>query len=136
MVSQSFTLNLSGASGYNGWIGGFEGLPLTGKNDDPDGDGMANVVEYHLGALAGTSDAAAALPVFAKNGTTLTLTWWRLKSATDTSGVAEWSDALGTWSDGGISTAVIGDTATREQVRATLTVAPGAPRIFLRLRVE
>ena len=136
VVSQSFTLNLSGASGYNGWIGGFEGLPLTGKNDDPDGDGMANVVEYHLGALAGTSDAAAALPVFAKNGTTLTLTWWRLKSATDTSGVAEWSDALGTWSDGGISTAVIGDTATREQVRATLTVAPGAPRIFLRLRVE
>jgi subtilisin-like proprotein convertase family protein len=135
-VSQSFTLNLTGASGYNGWIAGFEGLPLIGKNDDPDGDGMANVLEYHLGALAGTPDAAGALPVFAKSGANLTLTWWRLKSATDTTGVAEWSDALGTWSTGGISTAVIGDTATREQVRATLTVAPGAPRIFLRLRVE
>jgi hypothetical protein len=97
---------------------------------------MVNVLEYYLGALAGTPDAAAVLPVFAKNGTTLTLTWWRLKSATDTTGVAEWSDALGAWSTGGISTAVIGDTATREQVRATLAVAPGAPRIFLRLRVD
>ena len=97
---------------------------------------MVNVLEYHLGALAGTPDAAAALPVFAKDGTTQTLTWWRLKSATDTTGVAEWSDALGTWSVGGISTSVISETATREQVRATLTVAPGAPRIFLRLRVE
>jgi len=136
VVSQSFTLDLTGASGYNGWIAGFEGLPLIGKNDDPDGDGMVNVLEYHLGALAGTPDAAAALPVFAKDGTTQTLTWWRLKSATDTTGVAEWSDALGTWSVGGISTSVISETATREQVRATLTVAPGAPRIFLRLRVE
>jgi hypothetical protein len=97
---------------------------------------MANVLEYHLGALPGTPDSATALPVFAKNGTTLTLTWWRLISATDTTGVAEWSDALGTWSTEGISTEVIDDGETREQVQATVTVAPGAPRIFLRLRVD
>lgn len=135
-VSQSFTLGLTGSSGYSAWIAGFEGLPLTGRDDDPDGDGMANVLEYHLGALPGTPDSATALPVFAKNGTTLTLTWWRLISATDTSGVAEWSDALGTWSTEGISTEVIDDDETREQVQATFTVAPGAPRIFLRLRVD
>lgn len=97
---------------------------------------MANVVEYHLGALPGTPDAAGFLPVFVKQGTTLTLTWWREKSASDTIGVAEWSAALGGWSTGGISTSVIGETATREQVRATLTTAPGDPLILLRLRVD
>lgn len=136
VVSQSFTLSVTGASGYAGWIAGFEGLALTGKNDDPDGDGMANVLEYHLGALPGTPDAAETLPVFARNGTTLTLTWWRLLSATDTTGVAEWSDALGIWSTEDISTVVVDDDDTREQVQATFTVAPGAPRIFLRLRVD
>ncbi len=135
-VSQSFNLAVSGSAGYDGWIAGFVGLPLTGRDDDPDGDGMENVVEYHLGALPGTPDAAAFLPVLAKNGTTLTLTWWRQKSASDTTGVAEWSSTLGSWSDGGIVTAVIGETATREQVRATLTVAPSAAKVFLRLKVE
>jgi hypothetical protein len=136
VVSQSFTLGLTGASGYEGWIAGFPGLSATGEGDDPDGDGMANLLEYHLGALPGTPDAGEALPVFAKSGTTLTLTWWRLKSATDTTGVAEWSAALGSWSVSGFGTSVIDETATREQVRATLAVAPGAPRIFLRLRVD
>lgn len=136
VVSQSFTLNLTGASGYSGWIAGFPGLSGTGQGDDPDGDGMVNLLEYHLGALPGTPDAAQALPVFAKHGTTLTLTWWRLKSATDSTGVAEWSEILDGWSVSGISTEVIGETATREQVQATLTAAPGAPRIFLRLRVD
>ena len=136
VVSQSFTLDLTGASGYAGWIAGFPGLSGTGQGDDPDGDGMVNLLEYHLGALPGTPDTADVLPVFAKEGTTLTLTWWRLKSATDTTGVAEWSNALGSWSASGFGTAVVGETATREQVRATLTVAPGTPRLFLRLRVD
>lgn len=135
-VSQSFTLSLTGSSGYAGWIAGFPGLAGTGQGDDPDRDGMVNLLEYHLGALPGTPDAAEALPIFAKTGTTLTLTWWRLKSATDTTGVAEWSAALGSWSTGGVVTSVIGETTTREQVRATLTAAPGDPRIFLRLRVD
>jgi subtilisin-like proprotein convertase family protein len=136
VVSQSFTLSVTGSSGYAGWIAGFPGLSGTGQGDDPDGDGMVNLLEYHLGALPGIPDAAEALPAFTKTGTTLTLTWWRLKSATDTTGVAEWSAALGTWSTGGVATSVIDENATHEQVRATITVAPGDPRIFLRLRVD
>lgn len=135
-VSQSFSLSLSGSSGYSSWIAGFLGLSSIERDDDPDFDGMDNLLEYHLGAHPGTSDAAVHLPVFAKSGTTLTLTWWRLKAATDTAGTAEWSDTLGSWDTVGIATQVIGDSPTREQVRATLVVGPGEPEKFLRLKVE
>ncbi|MEK7953715.1 S8 family serine peptidase [Luteolibacter soli] len=136
VVSQSFTLTVTGSGGYAGWIAGYPGLSSSAMDGDPDFDGMANVLEYYLGANPGTPDASASLPVFAKSGTTLTLTWWHLKSATDVSGAVEWSDSLGSWFNSGISTQVIADEATREQIRATLNVGPGEVKKFLHLKVE
>lgn len=136
VVSQSFALTLTGGGGYAGWIAGYPGLSSTAPGDDPDFDGMANLLEYHLGAHPGTPDATAHLPVFATTGGTLTLTWWRMKAATDTLGTVEWSDTLGSWSSAGIATQVIADEPTREQVRATLIVGPSEAKKFLHLKVE
>lgn len=137
VVSQSFILELTGtASGYATWIAGFSGLSSTAPDADPDQDGMVNLLEYYLGSLAGTPDAAASLPVISKDASTVTLTWWRLKSATDTTGTVQWSDAFADWQSTGISAQVISDGGTREHIKATLTLQPGDTRKFLRLKVE
>lgn len=137
VVSQSFTLELGG-SGYAAWIGGYPGLSSTVPDGDPDQDGLVNLLEYHLGANPGVPDAVTSLPVLGKSASTVTLTWWRLKSATDTTGVAQWSETLAPndWQSTGFSTQVIADEPTREQVRATLPVAELGKQMFLRLRVE
>ncbi len=139
VVSQSFTLQLTGSgSGYATWIAGYPGLSSTAPDGDPDHDGMVNLLEYHLGANPGSPDAGTSLPVFGKTSTTVTLTWWRLKSATDTTGVPQWSDAMaaGAWQTTGFTTQVIADEPTREQVRATLTIGVGDFHKFLRLQVQ
>jgi subtilisin-like proprotein convertase family protein len=135
VVSQSFTLNVTAAGGYESWIGGFSGLTLTGENDDPDGDGMENILEYALGSLPASPDAAASLPVIAKEGNTLTLTWWQLKAATDVTVTPQWSQDLQNWSGSGVSTQTIDQTAEKEQRRATRTLQPGDSELFLRLKV-
>ena len=136
VVSQSFTLSITSASGYEAWIGGYAGLAATGTGDDPDGDGMENLLEYYLGSQPGTPDAAAALPVVARSGSTLTLTWWHLKSATAPVGTPQWSENLASWNGTGFITQTIGETAEKEQFRATLTVQESDTRRFLRLKVE
>lgn len=139
VVSQSFTLELTGSgSGYATWIAGYPGLSSTAPDGDPDHDGMVNLFEYHLGANPGSPDAGTALPVLAKTSSTVTLTWWRLKSATDTTGVPQWTSSLaaGSWQTTGFSTQVITDEPTREQVRATLPIGAGDFHIFLRLQVQ
>jgi subtilisin-like proprotein convertase family protein len=136
VVSQSFTLELTAGSGYSGWIAGFSGLSSTAPDADPDQDGMVNLLEYHLGSLAGTPDAATSLPVLSKEPATVSLIWWRLKSATDTTGIAQWSDTFGDWQSTGITTQIIADEATREQVKATLILQSGETKKFLRLKVE
>lgn len=136
VVSQTFTLTISNLSGYASWIAGFSGLALTGESDDPDGDGMENLLEYYFGSLPGTPDSLAALPVVAKQGNSVTLTWWHLKSATDPEGVPQWSDNLSTWNGSGFNIQTVDETAEKEQLRATLTIGEGDSRRFLRLKVD
>jgi subtilisin-like proprotein convertase family protein len=136
VASQAFTLGITGVGGYEAWIGGYAGLAATGANDDPDGDGMGNLLEYYLGSLPGTPDAAASLPVMAKEGNTLSLTWWHLKAASDPVGIPRWSENLASWNGTGFTVQTIGETAEKEQLRATLTVQEGDTRRFLRLEVE
>jgi subtilisin-like proprotein convertase family protein len=137
VVSQSFSLAISGGTGgYAGWIAAYPTLEATGQGDDPDFDGMENLLEYYLGAHPGQADAAEHLPVLVKSGSTLTLTWWRSKTADGVTATAEWSATLGSWSTAGISTAVIADEASRERLQATLVAGATDARLFLRLRVE
>jgi subtilisin-like proprotein convertase family protein len=136
VVSQSFTLAITSVGGYEAWIGGYAGLVATGAGDDPDGDGMENLLEYYLGSLPGTPDAAASLPVLARSGNTLTMTWWHLKSATGIAATPQWSDNLATWNDTGFVIETIDENTEKEQLRATLPFQESDTSLFLRLKVE
>ena len=134
-TSQAVTISVD-ETGYVNWIGGFPEVASIGPSEDPDHDGLLNIVEYYLGSLPDTVDVGTALPQFARDGASVTLTWWHLKSATDVSGVAEWSDSLGNWQTSGIVTEAVDETPTHRQLRATLVASPADPRKFLHLRVE
>ncbi len=134
-VSDPVSISVA-VGGYDGWIAGFPALQDISQTGDPDHDGLANVVEYYLGSLPDTPDLEGVQPVIERDGTNLTLTWWRSKSAEGVTGSAEWSDGLGAWQTIGVVTGVVAETASHQQMRAVLTLAPEDSRKFLHLRVE
>ena len=99
---------------------------------DKDKDGLPNLVEYALGLSPNT---ASPWPLtIRRDGALLKVGYSRLKTATGVSCVIEWSDSLtGTWSSAGVSSAVITEDASRENVEATVS-AGTAGRRYLRLR--
>lgn len=91
-------------SGYGTWASTY---PFTaglndGPADDPDGDGIDNLLEYVLGGIpvgAGASDTSI-LPDQVLTGTDLVLTFKRSDSSeTDVTLKVQWSDDLSTWHD-------------------------------------
>ncbi|MBN8460792.1 MAG: autotransporter-associated beta strand repeat-containing protein [Verrucomicrobia bacterium] len=140
----------SGPAGYAGWAA-TEGLTVgvnDGANDDPDGDGIANLLEYVLGGHpigAGASDTSI-LPTQALDATNLTLTFERSDlSEIDTTQTIQISTGLGTWTDfatiGATSSGAV--TVTENSPTAELdTVSVAIPRsnavngkLFARLKV-
>ena len=92
------------SGGYSAWAAGF---PFTagendGENDDPDGDGISNLLEYVLGGVpvgAGASDTSI-LPVQSLTATDLVFTFRRSDaSEADVALTVQWSDTLGSWND-------------------------------------
>jgi hypothetical protein len=134
VVSQSFTLVISGPSGFAGWI---DSQPITKKGfaQDGDDDGVENGLEYYFGTSVSTAAHASPLPVVSPNGTQIT--WWRDLDATDVTGTVEWSRTLApnSWSSIGVTYEVLSTQGNRQQVRAT---APGAGEslFFMRLNVS
>ncbi|RYD66382.1 MAG: hypothetical protein EOP83_05205 [Verrucomicrobiaceae bacterium] len=91
-------------SGYSTWASAY---PFTtGVNDGPeqdaDGDGISNVLEYVLGGIpAGTgANDTSILPTVASNTNSLVFTFRRSDlSESDVALKVQWSDGLGTWND-------------------------------------
>ena len=95
---------------------------------DPDGDGLANLLEYALGTLP---TAANASPVAVSSaGGYLQLTVTKNAAATDVTFAAESSGDLTTWSEA--ATVVLTNDASTFTARDAVTLGP--PR-FLRLKV-
>lgn len=134
VVSQSFVLEVG--ESYQSWIAG-EGVTAEGFNDDPDGDGVSNLLEYYLNGQANNSDPQILPTLISADDNTIVVTFWHLKTAVEVQGIIEWSDTLeaNSWSTAGVTVEVLTDEPTRELLQATI-LSDDEPSRFVRLRVE
>lgn len=104
-ITGSGKIQVAGAAGgYAGWATarGLTAGVNDGLNQDPDGDGISNLLEYVLGGLPVGSGAAntSILPVQTMDANNITLTFHRSDlSETDTTQVVQISSDLSTWTD-------------------------------------
>ncbi|MEO0055353.1 MAG: hypothetical protein RLZZ50_1300 [Verrucomicrobiota bacterium] len=107
---------------------------------DPDGDGLLNLIEFALGSNPNSAASAPAPTVSTDVATsTLRLDYVRAVSALNAvTLVAEWTASLATqpvvWSASGVTSTVLSDNGTLQQVRASMPLPASGAR-FLRLRV-
>ncbi len=144
------SVSLSGAVGsgpptapYEAWVALWVAQnPLfTGaaalENADPDGDGIANLMEYALGLNPGTSGVIPAALVM--NGTQLEYSYTRSSTAREDGLIyqVEWSDTLepGSWNTENVTQQIISTDDALETVKAYIPAGSSGKR-FLRLRVN
>lgn len=134
-VSGSGTLTVtSGPAGFTSWINGtFAGgasVPVgkRGPNDDPDNDGIGNLLEY---AVAGQDPTVANASIGTFNGTTLSFTKpagttgliYSIQASTDLGATDPWAE-------------VFGGSYVNTATTISYTLPPGTPpKYYLRLRV-
>ena len=112
---------------------------LNGVKDDPDGDGIANLLEYSL--LDGNPSAAGAgiapaMGITKVNGSEyLMLTVERNPSATGISYAVEVSGDLTTWNSGPADTTTITDTISTLVVRDNSPLGGANTKRYIRLKV-
>ena len=114
---------------------GISNPAITGAGEDPDHDGLNNLLEWALHLDPKNPDSFK--PLFSKNGSVLEYTYIRRK--TDPAAASfqvEWSDTLGNdWSASNVATAPpVAIDATTESVTATMPLGSGSGR-FVRLRI-
>jgi hypothetical protein len=116
------------------------GLPgVGGVADDPDGDGLPNVLEFVLGGDPGNASHAPLPSLAVEAGTTLAFTYVRqVEAASLFTLTVERSADLGVWETlvpgtGGVSVTVVPPQDAFEQV--TLRAPLSGPAVFYRLRV-
>ena len=104
--------------------------------EDPDGDGLSNLMEFAMGTSPGQGSLSTQKLVHAPNQAGITYTRSKAAVADGVKFTAQWSNSLSpaAWSSVGISTFVFGDSGSEQQVQSVLN-APGARRYF-RLKVE
>lgn len=120
--------------GYAAWVAAqFPGSPpLSGADDDYDGDGVPNLGEYATGTDPKDAQDHADLSG-AISGDHFTLTVPKAAGVTDATPLVEYSTNLQSWSTTG--TTVIEDSTTQLVVRISSTVSSGVPpKGFLRVR--
>jgi DNA-binding beta-propeller fold protein YncE len=124
-------------SGFATWIADFS-LPTEerGPGDDPDGDGIPNLLEYALGLDPSLANRAA-LPLgetlFTGGQAYLMLEVGKNAAATDVQLIVESSADLLSWNSGPGHTVILEETASLLRVRDAVPVSESARR-FLRLR--
>ena len=98
---------------------------------DTDGDGSTNLLEYATAMNPAIGDP---VPMSAeKVGSVLEYTYTKNKVATDVTFTVEWSDDFTTWSTSGVTSTVLSDTSTTQQIKATMPA--GTNRRFVHLKV-
>ena len=122
----------------------FTSKQASGPSDDPDGDGLPNLVEFFLGSLPGKNDAVARGPrasITDTNGEDyLTFSFSQLLGQTEVTGLVEVSSNLTDWSSSSACIKEVlpavpnGNGSVRRTFRVASPVSDVAKQ-FLRLRV-
>jgi len=115
---------------------GVDDPAIVGPNADPDGDGLANLLEFAL--LLDPATPAAWSGKLELSGNLLAFTYTRARHATGLSYHVEWSDSLapGSWSGQDVQQTVVPpDSDPDRQTIQASAPAGGGTRRFLRLRV-
>ncbi|WP_367872766.1 Ig-like domain-containing protein [Luteolibacter sp. Populi] len=121
---------------------------MSAPEEDDDGDGVENILEYYLGTAAGNSSGAVLRVQGRLEDGSYTVRFPHAKSATDVIAIAEWSDDLVSWhlsgetADGrtaAIVTRIVSPAGEDpETLEAVLTFSPEPPPagVYVRLRVS
>ncbi|BCU77858.1 autotransporter-associated beta strand repeat-containing protein [Luteolibacter sp. LG18] len=133
---------LTQVAGYDTWASG-AGLTVlnNGLSDDPDHDGIPNLLEYILGGNPLVSSSAP-LPVRSENATNVLLTFKRSDASEgDTTLKAQWSTNLSTWTDIAIGASSSSGVTVTENGSADDDVVVSVPKsnavggkLFVRLK--
>lgn len=121
------------APGFAEWAAG---LASPAADADPDGDGAPNLLEYFQGLNPAVTDVAA--PQLQAAGNELFFEYRRGKAVVGVTGVVEWTAELAgaaVWSEDGVTDELLADFGLYETRRATVPLAEGETKKFVRLRV-
>jgi hypothetical protein len=109
-----------------------------GPNDDPDHDGVPNLLEYAFGTAPDVAGGNPAMPMSLKEVAGqkfLEISIPRLRNRLMSTTV-EVSDDLKTWKSGATTTAVVSSTDSTLVVRDLTPIGSGTPRRFMRLKAD
>ena len=122
---------------YLEWLASYN---LSGINvdDDSDGDGIKNLMEYFMGLDPNVRNSGSLVSVQGDgNSDRISLIYRKSKEITGVVGVVEWSTDLasGNWSSDGVTDTLMGDYANYEERKASVPKTVGESKKFLILRV-
>ncbi len=138
MKSAAVVQALPPATSWGQWQASeLAGESRNGPEDDPDGDGVKNVLEYVFGTDPRNPDTLPkpVVSIFeAGEGRHLAITIPRRKDRPSASLVVEVSEDLDIWHAGDEFTVVVLDEIGGLQVRALIPISPEQPRLFMRVK--
>ena len=103
-------------------------------NADPDGDGIANVMERFFGLNPIVADPSSAVPAAAMLGTNLTMTYTHSLMATDLFYQVQWSSDLLGWLTNSVTDLGVYTNGNHEVRQGSVPASTGNP-LFMRVQV-